>query len=262
MHQLTFLDLAAMLKIDDATTVENFGGRINSSFFEGANLLGSLKLKGYVEFTATVGTNPVGLSEKGKNILLLLEKESEKEIGELEHAVLESIAEGYNKPDKVSSKLNVSEKDVAVNLYRLLKKGYLEHSFRNGKVTVVLTEKGFSSIGEKWREILKKKEAAEKPLPKEEPKEDLKAKPPEEKEKVEAKKPAEKKTRQEILEEAALETEGEEVKELFSADGPVKLDKEKMKESKNAFYVEKYKYIAIGIVLLFIILLLLIVFVR
>ncbi|MCX6772534.1 MAG: hypothetical protein NTV88_02060 [Candidatus Micrarchaeota archaeon] len=48
MNELSFLDIAILRKIDAESSVEKFGSMINTSFFETANLLGTTKIKGYM----------------------------------------------------------------------------------------------------------------------------------------------------------------------------------------------------------------------
>ena len=77
MNELTFLDLVILKKIDANSSVENFGSLINTSFFETANLLGTVKIKGYVNIETSIGgISKVTITDAGMGILALAEKKA------------------------------------------------------------------------------------------------------------------------------------------------------------------------------------------
>ncbi|MEM3364652.1 MAG: hypothetical protein QXS93_04045 [Candidatus Micrarchaeia archaeon] len=141
--EIEFIDVALLEKIDAETTVEGFGSKISSTFFEAANLLGTLKIKGLIEIHSAIGNSPVLLTEKGKLLLKDFEANAEAEIGKIDLAVLGSVRGGLRDPKKVEAALNINGKDIAYSIYRLAKKGYLEYKVRNGSVELVLTTRGF-----------------------------------------------------------------------------------------------------------------------
>jgi len=54
-EELTYLDLLVLRKIDSDSSVEKFGQQINTSFFETANVLGTMKIKGFVDIQSSIG---------------------------------------------------------------------------------------------------------------------------------------------------------------------------------------------------------------
>ncbi len=144
-----FIDIVALKRITPDTTVENFGPRISSSFFEAANLLGTLKLKGYIEIHSSVGNSPVTLTERGRNLLKEAEDRSKKDITKIDEAVLSRIKKGIKSPKQIAEILNVSNSAVAYSLYRMYKKGMIDYRIYNGHVEVMLTEDGFEKAPEK-----------------------------------------------------------------------------------------------------------------
>ncbi|MFH1470997.1 MAG: hypothetical protein ABIF01_04565, partial [Candidatus Micrarchaeota archaeon] len=143
--ELTFMDLIVLQRIGPDTTVERFGSKINSSFFEAANILGTLNLKGYVTIEAAMGASKVAVSDAGKTVLAMAEEKSAGEIDALDRGILGTVSKGFKDPDKVSEKLNVRSGDLAYHLYKLVKTNHIDYDLRAGKVTVMLTESGFKN---------------------------------------------------------------------------------------------------------------------
>jgi hypothetical protein len=70
MDETTFLDMAVLQRIDAESTVERFGTKINSSFFDASNILGGLKLKGLVSIESKFpGPSSVALTPAGSELL-------------------------------------------------------------------------------------------------------------------------------------------------------------------------------------------------
>ncbi|MFH0818008.1 MAG: hypothetical protein V1909_05255 [Candidatus Micrarchaeota archaeon] len=173
--ELTFMDLVVLQRIGPDTILERFGSKINSSFFEAANILGTIKLKGYVDLETTLGESKVNVSEAGKAVLALAEEKSIGEIDTLDRGILGAISKGLKDPDKLSERLNVRSGDLAYHLYKLVKTNHIDYDLRAGRVSVMLTESGFkdadrsgeepesdSGVGEELAEAPKESEKREK----------------------------------------------------------------------------------------------------
>ncbi len=142
-RELAFMDLIVLQRIGPDTTVERFGSKINSSFFEAANILGTLNLKGYVTIEAAMGASKVDVSDDGKKVLALAEEKSVGEIDALDKGILGAISKGIKDPEKLGERLNVRSGDLAYHLYKLVKSNHIDYDLRSGKVNVMLTESGF-----------------------------------------------------------------------------------------------------------------------
>ncbi len=145
--ELTFLDLVVLQRIGPDTTLERFGSKINSSFFDAANILGTIKLKGYVNIESSMGASKVDVSEAGKAVLSMAEDKSSGELDELDKNILQTISKGVKDTEKLASNINIRTGDLAYHLYKLVKNNYLDYDVRAGKVSVMLTENGFNKMG-------------------------------------------------------------------------------------------------------------------
>jgi predicted transcriptional regulator len=141
-NDLEFIDVIVLKKIDADSTVESFGSRLGG-IFEAANLLGSIKLKGYIDIHSIIGNSPVLLTEKGNSLLHDLEVHSRTPITKIDKAVLDSIKDGFSEPKQISRMLNINSRDIAYSLNKLWVKNYIDVSSNNGKVEITLTTLGF-----------------------------------------------------------------------------------------------------------------------
>ncbi len=166
--ELTFLDLVVLQRIGPDSTVERFGSKINSSFFETANMLGTLKQKGFITFETSIGGgSPVVLSDAGKAILAMAEEKSNGEIDALDRGILGAIARGTREVEKIAEKLNIRAGDLAYHIYKLVKTNYIDYDMRACKVTVMLTESGFKNSGSVMGEASSQDEGVGEELAKE-----------------------------------------------------------------------------------------------
>jgi hypothetical protein len=148
MNELTFLDLVVLKKIDADSSVEKFGSAINTSFFETANLLGTIKIKGYLDIEPSIGgLSKVALTEAGKGILFMAEKKASEPLEPLDNAILHAFAGGAGSLEAVQASLNVRSADLAYHINKLVSQGYADYGVRSGKVNFTLTEQGFNSTG-------------------------------------------------------------------------------------------------------------------
>ncbi len=145
VENITFSDLLALEKITPNTIVEKFGSLINSSFFDAANILGSLKIKGLVDYgTSAPGQNVIQITELGKKVLDDAKSKSAMEIDKLDIEIIHQLSSGKRNLVDISNSINVGQTDLAMHLSKLQDKGYVESGFRNGIVNLNLTDKGFN----------------------------------------------------------------------------------------------------------------------
>ncbi|VVC03778.1 Uncharacterised protein [Candidatus Burarchaeum australiense] len=147
IRELTFDDILLLQRIDAETVVERFGSKINASFFEAANLLGTLKLKGFVDIEASPGLSKVWLTASGKSVLETAQRMGGEELGPLDVSVLQTVARGAKDARAAANMLNIRSSDLAFHLNKLLVQGFIDATVKMGKVSVVLTEKGFTKVG-------------------------------------------------------------------------------------------------------------------
>ena len=148
MNELTFLDLVILKKIDANSSVENFGSAINTSFFETANLLGTVKIKGYVSIETSIGgISKVAITDAGLGILALAEKKAAEPIEPLDNALLHALAGGAKDPEALQSQLNIRSGDLAYHINKMAVQSFMDYEVRSSKVNLMLTEQGFNSTG-------------------------------------------------------------------------------------------------------------------
>jgi len=148
MNELTFLDLIILKKIDANSSVENFGSQINTSFFETANLLGTVKIKGYVNIETSIGgISKVTITDAGMGILTLAEKKAAEPIEPLDNALLHALAGGAKDPETLQSSLNIRSGDLAYHINKMAVQCFMDYEVRSSKVNLMLTEQGFNSTG-------------------------------------------------------------------------------------------------------------------
>ncbi len=143
-EDVDFVDLSALKKIQPDTVVEKFGSTINSSFFDASNVLGTLKIKGLVDFTSSIGgQNAIAITEEGKKALDEANSRSMEPIDNLDSSILVQLSSGKKSVKELESALNLRTKDLSLRLYKLDEQQFIKADFRNGSLEVVLTEKGF-----------------------------------------------------------------------------------------------------------------------
>ncbi len=148
MNELTFLDLVILKKIDDESSVEKFGSIINTSFFETANLLGTVKIKGYINIESSVGgISKVTLTDAGKSLLAVAQKKASDPSDPLDDAILQALAGGTKELGTMQGSLNIRSADLAYHLEKLVSQGFIDYTVKSAKVSFMLTEKGFNETG-------------------------------------------------------------------------------------------------------------------
>ena len=148
MNELNFLDLAILKKVDAESTVEKFGSMINTSFFETANLLGTIKIKGYINIESSIGgMSKVTLTDAGTSLLAFAEQKAGEPIEPLDNAILHALAGGARELEALQHALNIRSADLAYHVDKLVKQGFMDFEIRSAKAYFVLTEMGFNSTG-------------------------------------------------------------------------------------------------------------------
>jgi hypothetical protein len=155
---LTILDLIVLEKIEKDSLMESFSGKLYSSFFETASILGTLQVKQLVSISSSIGRSIVNRSELGEKVLMYADERANEPLDGLDHAILKSIASGNKVFERIKEDLNLRSDDLAIHLYKVIKQGYADYEIRSGKLTINITEKGFKLIG-----YVPKKTAQEQP---------------------------------------------------------------------------------------------------
>ncbi|PIT84844.1 hypothetical protein COU37_01135 [Candidatus Micrarchaeota archaeon CG10_big_fil_rev_8_21_14_0_10_45_29] len=143
-NEITYLDLAVLKKLDSESTVEKFGMKINTSFFDAANLLGSMKIKGLIDMQSSIGgQSPITIASEGKELLSTAIQRAAEPINSLDQAILSTLVTGVRELGSLQNSINIRSKDLAFHLYKLKAYDYVDDSIQSAKVSFSLTEKGF-----------------------------------------------------------------------------------------------------------------------
>lgn len=175
MDELTFLDLAILKKIDAESSVEKFGSIINTSFFETANMLGTIKIKGYITIEASIGgISKVALTDAGTSLLAVAQQRCHEPIEPLDNAILHALASGAKELEAMQTTLNVRSADLAYHINKLVAQGFMDYELRSAKAYFMLTEQGFNSTGSvRVQQTLQPEKAPSSPLLQQEETEEL-----------------------------------------------------------------------------------------
>jgi hypothetical protein len=148
VEELNFIDLVILQRIEPGTVMEKFGPKINSQFFETANILATLKQKGYIDFkTSSFGNSEVEVTQVGARMLEVADEKAKEAVDELDVAILQKIIAGYTDPEDIKNMLNIRSGDLAVHIQKLVKQDLVSYSIRNIKVSLNITEDGFKKAG-------------------------------------------------------------------------------------------------------------------
>jgi hypothetical protein len=145
---ITYLDLLILRKVDAESTVEKFGSQINTSFFEAANLLGTMKIKGLIDIQSSIGgQSPLVITGDGRDLLAEATRKSTEPSDTLDQAILHALAGGVGDLYSLQSAINIRSRDLAFHLHKLKNLDLMDYEVRSGKVRLFLTEKGFNQTG-------------------------------------------------------------------------------------------------------------------
>lgn len=144
-----FLDLVCVLNITGDTTIERFGSIINASTFDGANIAGTLKQKGLIDFTSFYpGPNTMKTTDLAKALIAEADAKALTPFDALDESVIVQISNGKKFPSEIQSALNIRPKDLALHLYKVSKQGFITYELKTGNVSLSLTEQGFIKASE------------------------------------------------------------------------------------------------------------------
>ena len=151
--EINYLDLIVLRKMDAESTVERFGSTINTSFFETANLLGTMKIKGLLDIHSSIaGHSPLVITGDGQDFLAMAMSKASEPLDALDRAALSAIGAGMRDLNSLQQALNVRGRDLALHLHKLKMQDYIDHEVRSSRVLLSLTEKGFILAGNTvWR---------------------------------------------------------------------------------------------------------------
>lgn len=149
LDTITFVDLVALTRITPDSTVEKFGGLINSSFFDASNILGTLKQRNLIDFvTSFPSQSAITVTDQGKQLIAEAQERAASPFDTLDMEILIQLSKGNRSLPEVNAEVNVTSKDLAVHLYKLSQQQFLSYELRNGSMTMTLTEKGFLRVRE------------------------------------------------------------------------------------------------------------------
>lgn len=145
--EITFFDLVSLIKIKPGMTVEKYGGQINSSFFDGARVLGTLQQKKLISLSTQMpDQNPISTTETGTALIAEADTKAKQDFDHLDLEILTQMSKGKNTPEDIGQAVNVRSRDLAMHLYRVVKQDYATYEFVSGNVDIMLTEKGFAQV--------------------------------------------------------------------------------------------------------------------
>ena len=176
--------MVALSKITPGTTVEKFGSLINASYFDGANIAGTLKTKGAIDFKVSYpAESEIIITEEGKKILEIAEQKAKESFDKLDFEIIQKILQGSRKPEDIEKALNINQQDIALHLYKLAKQNLISYTLKGGDVSVSLTEQGFKKASEG---IVEEKKEGEKKEEIQQPQQQVQEKVEEKKEEKES----------------------------------------------------------------------------
>lgn len=144
---LTLLDLVVLAKVEKDSVMDSFGGKLYSSFFDTAALMGTLQVKKLITVNSSVGRSIVNRTDYGEHVVLSANEKANEPLDSLDHAILKTLAAGAKTFEAVRSELNIRSDDLSLHLFRIIKQGYADYEIRNAKLSLNLTENGFKITG-------------------------------------------------------------------------------------------------------------------
>ena len=144
LDDITFMDLASLLKITPNTPMEKLGTALNATIFDASNVAGTLKQKGLIDFTANYpGPNFITITDAGRALIAEAESKSGSALDTLDHSLLAQMSGGKRLLIDLQNSLGIRAKDLAFRLYKLYRQNFIIYELRNGSVALLLTEQGF-----------------------------------------------------------------------------------------------------------------------
>jgi len=273
---ITYLDLLVLKKLDKESTVEKFGMKINTSFFDTANLIGSMKIKGLVNIESSIvgGQSPIMITGEGRDLISSAIQKAGEPIDTLDQTILNALVSGVRDLTALQKVINIRARDLAFHLYKLKSYDYIDQTVQSAKVNFSLTEKGFlltkgyrSSI--KASDLAKKKQEKEQKSTTAQPKKQESKKSGSIEDEIrdlfnfksynkakDYKKPEEKKPQITDAQKESPKDKSQNKLPPFMKKSPPKkaMDRQKMLMSKLDFYVQRYAIFAILILIMLVLL--------
>ena len=154
-NNINYLDIIILKNIDDNSTVEKFGPIINTSFFETANILGSMKVKGLIDIQSSIGgLSPIVVLDAGRDVISMAIKKAAEPLDDLDYEILSNLRK-FNELSLLEKNLNINSSDLAFRLYKLKSGGYISDQVQSARVFISLTEKGFLTVKKEYKEVSK-----------------------------------------------------------------------------------------------------------
>jgi len=154
-NNINYLDILILKNIDDNSTVEKFGPIINTSFFETANILGSMKVKGLIDIQSSIGgLSPIVVLDAGRDVISMAIKKAAEPLDDLDYEILSNLRK-FNELSLLEKNLNINSSDLAFRLYKLKSGGYISDQVQSARVFISLTEKGFLTVKKEYKEVSK-----------------------------------------------------------------------------------------------------------
>jgi|GEM_PF-4154992 len=154
-NNINYLDILILKNIDDNSTVEKFGPIINTSFFETANILGSMKVKGLIDIQSSIGgLSPILVLDAGRDVISMAIKKAAEPLDDLDYEILSNLRK-FNELSLLEKNLNINSSDLAFRLYKLKSGGYISDQVQSARVFISLTEKGFLTVKKEYKEVSK-----------------------------------------------------------------------------------------------------------
>ncbi|MCX8163202.1 MAG: hypothetical protein N3D10_01465 [Candidatus Micrarchaeota archaeon] len=149
-NDINYLDLLILKKLEPDSTIEKFGPIINTSFFETANILGTMKVKGLIDIQSSIGgLSPIIVLPAAKDLISLAIKKASEPLDQLDFEILLLLKKGIKELYVLEKTLNITSFDLALRLYKLRSNNYISDQVQSAKVYLSLTEKGFLLAKEK-----------------------------------------------------------------------------------------------------------------
>ena len=125
--------------------MKKYGSLINSSFFDASNILGTLKLKGLIDFSTVnfSGQNAIMVTDTGKQLLAEADSKAATAFDELDFAIVSQLSASKRSFVELAGMVNLRPKDMALHINKLVVQQYVSYAIRNGNLDIMLTEKGF-----------------------------------------------------------------------------------------------------------------------
>lgn len=156
--------------------LEKLAPEVSTGFFEVANRVGSLKIKGFLDIKPALGMSEIILNEKANELFLIANKKAEEKTCDVvDKEILKEIYNGLDELTSLQNKLKIRNSDLALHLHKLTINSYIDYNIGNNTVKFVLTEKGFAKAHHEKKSSSQQQDGeVDQPIDKKEVPEDVK----------------------------------------------------------------------------------------